>query len=103
MNQEASELEGILNVDNVDTYKNKKAELGNLLKEKTKGCILRSKIRWAEEGEKITRYFFNCEKRNAIHKNIGKLNVNDTMVTYSKLIRNAEYNFHSNLYADNNL
>ena len=51
-----SELEGVLNVDNVDTYKNKKAELENLLEEKTKGCILRSKIRWAEEGEKSTRY-----------------------------------------------
>ena len=43
LNQEVSELEDKLNEDNVDTYKNKKQNLENLLEEKTKGCILRYK------------------------------------------------------------
>ena len=34
-----------------------------LLRQKTKGAILRSKTRWHEQGERNTRYFLELEKR----------------------------------------
>ena len=37
---------------------------------KTKGAILRSKVRWYEDGERNTRYFYNLEKRNYEKKTI---------------------------------
>ena len=38
--------------------------------------MFRSKVRWIEDGEKPTKYFFNTEKRNYERKVITKLKVN---------------------------
>ena len=35
--------------------------------------LFRSKVRWTEEGEKPTKYFFNKEKRNFNTKVIAEL------------------------------
>jgi len=35
-----------------------------IMQYKTKGAILRSKVRWYEDGKRNTRYFYNLEKRN---------------------------------------
>ena len=45
-------------------YDNLKTELQQIYEAKGKGAILRSKVRWVEQGEKSTKYFFNLEKRN---------------------------------------
>ena len=39
-------------------------ELDKIEKYKTEGVILRSKIRWYEQGEKSNKYFMNMESRN---------------------------------------
>ena len=39
----------------------------------TEGAILRSKVRWYEEGEKSTKYFSNLEKSNRNKTSINKL------------------------------
>ena len=52
--------------------------------EKIKGIILRSKICWAEEGEKSTKYFYTLEKRNAVNKNISNLKVGNMLVSEPK-------------------
>ena len=41
-----------------------KQELEKLIEYKTKGSIIRSKTRWYNEGEKITKYFLGLEKRH---------------------------------------
>ena len=48
---------------------------------KTKGAILRSKVRWYEDGERNTRYFYNLEKRNYEKKTIAKLKRSNGTVT----------------------
>ena len=40
-----------------------KLRLQKIMHFKTKGAILRSKVRWYDEGERNTRYFFNLENR----------------------------------------
>ena len=47
--------------------------LKNIMQYKTKGTILRSKVRWHEHGERNTRYFYGLEKRNHENKTTTKL------------------------------
>ena len=42
---------------------NKKEDLVALRKSKVQGILVRSKARWAAEGEKVTKYFFVILKR----------------------------------------
>ena len=48
----------------IEEYDNLKLELQRIYEAKGKGAIFRSKVRWVEQGEKPTKYFFNLEKRN---------------------------------------
>ena len=41
------------------------------------GAILRSKVRWHEEGERNTKYFYSLEKRHHDIKTVSKLKVGD--------------------------
>jgi hypothetical protein len=51
----------------------KKEEFIELRKNQMQGILLRSKARWAAEGEKITKYFCNLEKRHFVSKQMFKL------------------------------
>ena len=42
----------------MDDYENTKAELEQIHYHITNGIILRSKVKWYEEGEKNNKYFF---------------------------------------------
>ena len=46
-----------------------KKELQHWYDKKGKGAIFRSKLRWVEQGEKPTKYFFNLEAKNFAPKN----------------------------------
>ncbi len=50
--------------ENFKIYADATAELEQLINEKTKGCIIRCKTKWYDEGEKPSKYFINLEKRN---------------------------------------
>ena len=52
-----------------------------LMRQKTKGAILRGRARWQEQGEHNTKYFLNLEKRNHCRKNVTKLKINDIEYT----------------------
>ena len=79
----------------------KKKELIELRKKKIEGVMIRSKARWSAEGEKITKYFCNLEKRHFVSKQMFKLvdskgeiiNKTDDMLNETKL-------FYENLYED---
>ena len=57
-----------------EEYYTCKARILELKKLKAKGAIVRSKVKWLEEGEKSIQYFFSLEKYNYSKKNIRKLN-----------------------------
>ena len=57
-------------MDKISFHQN---ELENLVQNRTKRAIVRSRTRWAENGEKNTKYFLNLEKRNFDKKVIHKL------------------------------
>ena len=57
----------------IEEYDNLKIELQRIYEAKGKGTIFRSKVRWVEQGEKPTKYFFNLEKRNFNRKVITEI------------------------------
>ena len=83
---EIKALEQDFNIDMLDILEQKKIELQNLRKEKLEGVIIRSRTRWAEEGEKPTKYFCSLESRNFINKTIPKLNWKMGKLFTNKLI-----------------
>ena len=50
-----------------------KQELRDLIKQRTRGAILRSHSNWALEGERSSKYFLNLEKSNYHRKTIYRL------------------------------
>jgi exonuclease III len=71
--------------------------------EKANGAILRSKVAWAEFGERNSKYFLNLEKRNHNMKCITKLlKDDDTEITEPGKILEYEESFYKNLYSKPN-
>nr|CAB3264543.1 pol-like protein [Phallusia mammillata] len=75
-----------------------KNDLDNLIENKTKGAIIRSRALWAEKGEKNTKYFLNLEKRHVGKKSINKLKAGDRIYTNQKSILEELAKFYENLY-----
>lgn len=61
--------------------------------------MVRARVRWAEEGEKPTKYFCNLESRNHINKTIFKVTKDngDTINKQEEILKEVK-NFYSNLY-----
>ena len=65
----------------------------------TKGLIIRSRLRWAEEGEKSSKYFCNLEKRTGEKKSIFKLkNEDDDIIVDQHAILEEINSFYQTLY-----
>ncbi|KAL9978330.1 hypothetical protein ACROYT_G015830 [Oculina patagonica] len=77
-----------------------KKELQYFYGKRGEGAIFRSKLRWVEQGEKPTKYFFNLEARNFMQKTIVELRVSDsqTVVNDSEILKRIE-EFYENLYS----
>ena len=77
----------------------KKNELENIRKEKLQGIMIRSKVKWAEEGEKPTRYFCGLESRNYVNKTIPKIEKEDgSIIRNQQEILSEVKKFYSDLY-----
>ena len=66
---------------NASRYQTAQEKLETFYEEKTKGIIIRARVRWHEYGEKSTKYFLNLEKRNHIKKHIRKLLISGVIKT----------------------
>ena len=66
---------------------------------KGEGAISRSKLRWTEQGEKPTKYFFNLEAKNFTKKAIVELKISDnkTVIKDGEILRQIE-DFYRDLY-----
>ena len=90
------------NVDLVEKLNDLKSELEKIIELRTKGAILRSKIRWYNEGEKNTKYFLNLEKRHCKEGTISQLKQDaKNFVTSDQEILAECQSFYMNLYAAN--
>ena len=68
-------------------------------KEKLEGVIIRSRTRWAEEGEKPIKYFCSLESRNFINKTIPKIELENGEIIYEQAdILEEVKEYYHNLY-----
>ena len=80
-------------------YENSKADLNNLYLDKAKGLIFRSRVRWFEEGEKNTKYFFALEKARYNAKMCRKIiDEHGHEYTTDEQIMQQQEKFYSALY-----
>ena len=63
-----------------------------------KGNIIRSKIQWAEQGERSTKFFFGLEKHNSVKKHMRKVEIDNHVITDPKLIQHNQTLFYEQLY-----
>ena len=94
-------LERDLNADSkIKRYNEVKIELKKIEDDIIKGQIIRSKVRWHEEGERNSKYFLGLEKNNSNKKTIRKLELsNGTISTNQEDIVNEQLNFYTKLYS----
>ena len=83
-------------------YENCKTEWETIQLEKNNGAILRSKVRFAEEGEKNSKYFLNLEKRNYDNKHMKSvINSKDILIDKPDQILEEQAIFFEKLYTSN--
>jgi len=77
-----------------------KEEYDNIQNVKAQGSVIRSKAKYAEYGEKNTKFFFNLEKRNYDAKHIKSLITEHGIVSEPDKVLEAEKEFYCNLYTE---
>ena len=75
-----------------------KRELEKIRDYRMKGVLLRSRARWVEDGEKVSKYFCALEKRNYVNKFIKKLISNGNLITNREDIIGEMQHFYEKLY-----
>ena len=76
-----------------------KLQLKKISEHKTKGAIIRSRVRWYEHGERNNKYFTNLEKRAHDKKHIAKLKTGeDEYLEEPNQILSEMENFYETLY-----
>ena len=81
-------------------WQDTKIELEEKLLEKVRGNIFRSKVKWYEEGEKNTKYFFALEKAKYNAKTCFKIIQDDQEIDNPHEILKVQRNFYKELYSE---
>ena len=90
-----------LNLEDSELLQKTKMELEEKLFERVKGVMFRSKVKWYEEGEKNTKYFFALEKAKYNAKTCYKLiNENQQEIVEPQEILENQRKFYEELYAE---
>ena len=101
VNNLEKELNDQASDDILKRYNDAKKEIEEYNNIKANGALIRSKIEWAEFGEKNTKFFLNLEKRNHNLKCITKLiDDKDKEITLPEDILKYEESFYKELYSD---
>jgi len=73
-------------------------EMRELVKNKTKGAILRSRLQWLNSGEKNTKYFLRSEQVRAEKKTIHCLSTDNGMIRGKAEVQSEIHRYFSELY-----
>lgn len=78
---------------------NLQIKLDELYNQKAKGAFVRSRVRWLEEGEQNSHYFFNLEKHHCKVNNLNKLNIDGVLTKDYNTISSYCSHFYTKLYS----
>ena len=88
-----------LNKNEDQLLQNTKADLEEKLLERVKGIMFRSKVKWFEEGERSSKYFFSLEKARYNSKTCFKIiSENGEEFVQPHQILQVQQEFYQNLY-----
>ena len=83
----------------LEKYEADKEELKHTHEVRRKEAMFRSKMKWFEQGEKPTKYFFNVEKNNYEKKLIREVELEDGDIISDPVQVNKEIeDFYQNMY-----
>ena len=82
----------------MESYHNIKDKTEEINEKEAEGARIRSKCLWYEEGEKLSKFFLNLEKRRGIQGQIRKLIVNNQEITHQNKIQNELLFFYETLF-----
>lgn len=70
-----------------------KLDLTEIRENKLKGHIIRSKVKWIDEGEKPSNFFSNLNKRNYLNKTILKLELGngETISSQKDILKEMQF------------
>ena len=89
------------NENDLNLLEEKKTRLEEIRKKKIEGVMLRSRCRYADMGEKPTKYFLNLESRNFTSKVITKIiDTNDVEYVNTHEIINQQREYYKTLYSE---
>ena len=72
--------------ENAQRLEHAQRTLEELRKPKIQGLIVRSKVRWYEDGEACSKFFLSLEKRNSMRTSIQSLKINNRVITDNEKI-----------------
>ena len=99
------EIESLENREHIEyeLLESKRKELYDIRQIKMEGVKIRSKARWINDGEKVTKYFCNMENRNYVSKCMNCLRKEDgNLLTDQNEIVNETMRFYKKLYTKRN-
>ena len=89
-----------LNKEEDELLEQTKADLEELTMKRIQGIMFRSKVRWYEEGEKSTKYFYALEKARYNAKTCYKIfGEGDQLLTNPQDILKVQKDYYQNLYS----
>ena len=87
---------------NFELLDKKRNDLQEIRNKKMEGVKIRSRVRWISDGEKVTKYFCNLEKRNFVSKCMNSLKKNNgEIINDQPEILNETMQFYKTLYSKN--
>ena len=89
------------NEQNIKLLLNSQQDIEELLDQKMKGVIFRTKSKWHELGEVNSKFFYNLEKSRYNARVCSKLLINNTEITDPKEILKEQESFYKKLYTAN--
>ena len=87
--------------DDLKVIEAKKQQLKVIREKRMEGVLLRSRARWVAEGEKISSYFCNLEKRHYVSKNMSRLiDKHNNVLTNQNDVLQEVHDFYKSLYRE---
>ena len=93
--------QNLKNEEDFNAYNLCKLELENIYDKKAKGAKIHSKCEWCQHGEKLTKFFLNLEKQEAVNTTVRHLIDDDKDITDLKEINACICKFYKNLFKKN--
>ena len=98
--EEIQLMEADLKHNSVPLLEETKHQLQAIRNRRLEGMMVRSRVKWLQDGERASRYFCNLEKRNYTSRSMSFIEARDSQTVFSQKDLLVETKaFYENLYS----